>query len=264
MDIIANGSRFRVIESGSGTPVICIHGNGLNRLLWRHLEPELSRKYRTIVYELRGMGKSETVGKPGSKFTVRDHADDLGAVMDALGIEQAAIVGQGFGSFLSLQFAADQPHRVSAMVAVNTSARLEGMIRQEVPRWVETAEREGMEPLIEGALNRWFVESFRQARPEIMDLYRKMIGANPPLGYAANCRGIMELDIRDDLTKIQCPTLLVTGEADRSTPVRDHEIIAERIADSELVVVEDASHTVCEEQPEEFNRIVLEFLGRNL
>ena len=53
--------------------------------------------------------------------------------------EQAAIVSQGFGGFLSLQFAADQPQRVSAMIAVNTSARLEGAIRQEVPRWVETA-----------------------------------------------------------------------------------------------------------------------------
>ena len=264
MDIIANGIRFQVIESGSGYPVICIHGNGLNRLLWRHLAPELNRKYRTIVYELRGMGKSETVGTPGSKFTVKDHADDLGAVMDALGIEQAAIVGQGFGGILALKCAADQPHRVSAMIAVNTSARLEGAVRQEVPRWIETAQREGMEPLIEGTLNRWFVKSFRQTRPEIMDLYRKMIAANPPLGYAANCRGLLELDIRDDLHKIQCPTLVVAGEADWSAPVRDHELIAERVADSELVVVKDASHTVCEEKPQEFNRIVLEFLDRKL
>ena len=142
MDIIANGIRFQVIESGSGYPVICIHGNGLNRLLWRHLAPELNRQYRTIAHELRGMGKSETVGKPGSTFTVKDHADDL--------------------------------------------------------------------------------------------------------------------------HKIQCPTLLVTGEADWSAPVRDHELIAERVADSELVVVKDASHTVCEEQPEDFNGIVLEFLDRKL
>ena len=87
-------TRFQVIESGSGYPVICIHGNGLNRELWRHLVPQLSEKFRTVVYELRGMGKSESVSKPGSKITVEDHADDLGAVMDALEIEQAAIVAK--------------------------------------------------------------------------------------------------------------------------------------------------------------------------
>jgi pimeloyl-ACP methyl ester carboxylesterase len=61
VEIIANNARFQVIESGSGFPVICIHGNGLNRELWRHLTPGLAQKYRTVVYELRGMGQSESV-----------------------------------------------------------------------------------------------------------------------------------------------------------------------------------------------------------
>ena len=98
MDTSAIKTNFQVGETGTGHPVICIHGNGLNRDLWRHLVPELSHKYRTIVYELRGMGKAISVDKAGAKITVQDHADDLGALLQALEIEQAAIVAHAFGA----------------------------------------------------------------------------------------------------------------------------------------------------------------------
>jgi 3-oxoadipate enol-lactonase len=264
MDIIANRTRFWYEESGKGHPVICIHGNGLNRQLWRHLAPKLSPKYRTIIYELRGMGESETVGIPGLKFSIKDHGDDLGAIMDAMGIDKAAIVAHAFGSFVSMKFAADHPERVSAMVVFCTSAKIESKTKDRLPRWVEIVEKEGMDPLIEEAMDRWFVDSFKQAHPEIIDLYREMVGANPRMGYAANCRGIIEYDIRDELARITCPTLVVTGESDRSTPPEDHRLIADRIPNCRLVVVKNASHTVPEEQPEEFNRLVLEFFSQQL
>jgi 3-oxoadipate enol-lactonase len=254
---------FQVTEAGSGEPVICIHGNGLNRDLWRHLVPDLSPRYRCVVYELRGMGKAVTVEKPGSKITVEDHADDLGAIMDGLGIERAVMVAHAYGGFVAMRFAIDHPQRVGGLIMACTAARLEGSTRQVVPNWIETTERVGMQPLIEKAIDRWFVAPFRDAHPEIMDLYRKMIGDNPPLGYAANARGILEYDIREQLHRIGCPTLLVTGEADYSTPVADHEFIAEHIENSELIVVENASHTVPEEQPQEFNSIVLRFLDQH-
>ncbi len=263
MDLLANRTRFWYTESGSGHPVICIHGNGLNRDLWRHLTPRLGSGYRSIVYELRGMGESETVGKPGLKFSVKDHADDLNAIMDALGIERAALVAHAFGSFVSMEFAADHPDRVSAMVVFCTSAKIESGTKQRLPAWVETVEREGMAPLVEEAMDRWFVEPFKKAHPEIIDLYRRMVAANPPMGYAANCRGIIEYDIRDRLADIRCPTLVVTGQLDRSTPPEDHELIAGRIPNATLVTVKDASHTVAEEQPEEFNRMTLQFLARH-
>ena len=263
VQITVNGARFVVIESGSGVPVICLHGNGLNRDLWRHLAPSLARKYRAVVYELRGMGQSESVQQPGTTVTVQNHADDLNGLMDALGIEQAAIVAHAFGGFPAMQLAANQPHRISALVMACTSARMEGATRKVIPYWIQTAESEGMEPLVESALKRWFTASFRQAHPQIMDLYRKMIAGNPPLGYAANSRGILTYDMRDRLHAIQCPTLLISGDQDVSTPTEDHRFIAERVPNAELIVVQYASHTVPEEQPEAFNQMVLGFLDRH-
>ncbi len=264
MEIIANDARFQVFESGSGYPVVCIHGNGLNRDLWRHLAPVLARDYRTVVYELRGMGRSESVDTPGSKITVQDHADDLHAILDALDIGQAAIVAHAFGGFPAMQLAIDEPERIGALVMCCTSAHMEDRTREIIPHWIETAESVGMGPLVEPGLERWLSDSFRAANPDAVELYRRMFAANPSLGYAANARGIFEYDIRDQLHLIRCPTLLVSGTEDWSTPTKDHELIAERVAAAELVEVEDASHTVPEEQPEAFERLVIAFLEGHL
>ena len=264
MDILANGIRLQYIESGSGYPVICMHGNGLNRDLWRYLTPELNKKYRAIVYELRGMGKSETPGKPGATITNEDHAKDLKGLMDALNIKEAAIVAHAFGAFVSMRFAIDYAERVSAMVVVGTSAKLGGKTREGIPKWIEITEKEGVEPLLDETMERWFVESFRREHPEVIKLYRDMFAANPPMGYAANYRGILQYDLIPELHKIKCPTLVVSGAEDESTPTGDHEIIVKKIPNSKLVIVPKTSHTVPEEEVEGFNRMTLEFLNQNI
>jgi 3-oxoadipate enol-lactonase len=262
MEITANGVRLQVIEAGQGDPVICIHGNGLNRELWRHLMPELSNGNRAVVYELRGMGLSQSVELPGTTVTVQDHAEDLAALMDALDIDRVAIVAHAFGGFPAMHLAIDQPERISALVMTCTCARMEGATREVIPYWIETAETEGMGPLVESGLERWFTAPFRAGNVDIMHRYRRMIGANPPLGYAANGRGILAYDVRDRLHEIRCPVLLISGKEDRSTPTADHQLIADRVGKAELIVVGNASHTVPEEQPQRFNSIVLDFLDR--
>ncbi len=264
MDVIANGIRLQYVESGSGYPVVCIHGNGLDRQMWNHLMRALSQRHRTIAYELRGMGQSEAPGRLGVTYTNKDHGKDLEGLLDALDVEQAALIGHAFGGFVAMRVAIDRPERVSAMVLVNTSAKLEGPTALSAQKWAPIAESQGMEPLLDKAIDRWFVERVRREQPEVIELYREVLGANPPMGYAANARGILQFDIRSELDQIKCPTLVVAGREDRSTPITDHELIVEGIPGSQLLVVPDSSHTVPEEQPEEFNRATLQFLDRTI
>lgn len=140
--------------------MICIHGNGLNRELWRHLVPELSQGNRAVVYELRGMGLSESVERPRSTVTVKDHADDLAAVMDLLEIDRATVVAHAFGGFPAMQLAIDRSERISALIMTCTSARMKGATREVIPYWIETAETVGMGPLVESGLERWFTPHF--------------------------------------------------------------------------------------------------------
>ncbi len=264
MDVITNGVRLQYIESGSGYPVICIHGNGLTRDSWRHLMPELSKKYRAIAYDLRGMGKSETLGKPGMTTTNEDHAKDLEGFMDALNIKKAAIVASTFGAMVSMRFAIDHPERTSAMVATCTTAKVRGRTKKLISYWVEIIEKVGVEPLLDESMERWFVESFRQEHPDVIKFYRDIATANPPMGYAANFRGMLQYNLIPELHKIKCPTLVVAGAEGKTLPIADHKIIAEKISNSKLVIVQNASQSVPEEQPGEFNRITLEFLSQNI
>ena len=263
MDVIANGIRLQYIESGTGDPVICIHGHGLNRDMWRHLIPQLSQRYRAIIYELRGMGKSEAPGRRGVTYTNEDHGRDLEEFLDALNIDRAAIVAHAFGSFVAMRVAIDRPERISSMIFANASAKLEAPSLAAMAGWAATTEEHGLESLLDGAMTRWFLEEVHRERPEVIQFYREMVGANPPMGYAANCRGMAQLDLRAELNKVQCPTLVLAGKEDHSTPPKHSEIIAAAIPNARLVVVPNTSHMVPEEQAEEFNRMTLEFLDQN-
>ncbi|MBM3801164.1 MAG: alpha/beta fold hydrolase [Acidimicrobiia bacterium] len=264
MNTIANGVRLHYDESGAGLPVVCLHGLGLNGGVWRNQTPVLAHRFRTIVYDLRGMGRSEAPGRRGTVHPISLHVDDLGGLFDALGIDRAILVAHAYGAFVTMQFAATYPQRVRAMVVVNTSAMMgEPGISQALFR-AATAELDGMAPLLDVAMSRWFVKSFHHERPDVIQFYREMLAATPPLGYAASARAIGNMDLRPLLPKINCPTLVVAGANDWSTPPAGHALIADTIPNGKLVVVEGASHTVPEEQPDEFNRLMLEFLAQAL
>jgi 3-oxoadipate enol-lactonase len=264
MDVIANGIRIHYLESGvrTGFPVILLHGNGLNHEMWRHLEPALRDEYRVIQPHFRGMGRSEATGYPGVTFTIDDHAADLASFLDALGIERAALVAHAYGGFVAMQLALNGPERVASMILVDTAAWVEGKTRESLPAWADKAERLGMAALVEGAMDRWFVPRIRDDAATL-DLYRRMVADNPPMGYAANCRGIPQFDLRDELGRITAPTLVVGGTEDYSISLQQKRDLAEGIPGARFVAVNDASHTVPEEQPELFNREVLAFLRQH-
>jgi 3-oxoadipate enol-lactonase len=261
MDVIANGIRIHYLEPGvrTGLPVILLHGNGLNHEMWRHLEPALRAEYRVIQPHFRGMGKSEAPGFPGVTWTIDDHAADLESFLDALGIERAALVAHAFGGFVAMKVALDHPESVASLVLVDTSATVEGTTREALPKWAEKVEHQGMASVVDGAMDRWFVPRIRDDAATL-DLYRRLVAANPPMGYAANCRGIPQFDLRDALGRITAPTLVVGGTEDYSISLQQKRDLAEGIPGARFVAVHDASHTVPEEQPELFNREVVAFL----
>jgi len=264
MDIIANGVRLNYIEAGQGEAVVCLHGLGLNKDVWRHLFPLLSQHYRTLAYDLRGMGRSEAPGRRGLTYTIDLHAEDLECLLDGLGIERTALVAHAFGAFVAMRFAIKRPERVTALVVVNTSAMMgEPGISQGLYR-AAVAELDGMAPLLDVAMSRWFVESIHREHPEVIQFYREMLGSTPPMGYAANARSLALWDLGPELGEIRCPTLVVSGKEDWSTPLEGHRVIAQGIPDSRLVIIEKASHTVPEEQADEFNRLTLEFLQQHV
>ena len=264
MNIVANGARLHVEDIGAGMPVVCLHGLGLNMNLYRHLAPELRKSYRVISYDLRGMGESEAPGRRGVTYPIELHAEDLEALMDVLKIRKTAIIAHAYGAFVSMHYAIQRPDRVSALVIFNTSAKMGEPGTSQALYRALSAELNGMNDQLDTSMPRWFVDTIHREQPEVIDYYRTMLASTPPFGYAASARAIAEYDIRLKLKMIKCPTLVMVGEHDWSTPPEHHEYIAQQIPSARLEILGDASHTLPEEQPEKFNQLTLDFLKEKL
>jgi 3-oxoadipate enol-lactonase len=126
---------------------------------------------------------------------------------------------------------------------------------------IKTAETQGMEPLVEPTLARWFTEPFRKSRKDVIDRVATMIRTTPPAGYAGCCHAISVLDLTDRIGAIKIPTIAIVGEDDPGTPVAAHRVIHERIAGSKLEILKSAAHLSNMEQPEAFNRALTGFLA---
>ncbi|HET6831459.1 MAG TPA: adenylate/guanylate cyclase domain-containing protein [Solirubrobacterales bacterium] len=218
-------------------------------LIWE--EPSIGRFMRRlasfsrlVLFDKRGQGLSDRLGRPP---TLEESMDDLGAVMDAVGIEQAAIFGISEGGPMSMLYAATHPERVSALVLYGTYARLtkapdypEGIRPEWLDRWSEAMRAEwggpvGVElwaPSERGNPDfaRWWGRLLRQgaspsAALDLMDLYR-------------------EIDVRSALPAIGAPTLVVHRRDDMLVPLRHARYLAEHIAGARYVELGGSDHLV--------------------
>jgi 3-oxoadipate enol-lactonase len=173
---------------------------------------------------------------------------DLAARIDT---ERFAFVGLSLGGAVGMQLALDVPERVEKLVLACTAARF-GDPQQWLDR-AATVRAEGLEPIADAVLARWFV-----ADPE--PRWREMFVSVDPEGYARCCEALAAWDARDALARIDVPTLAVAGELDPSTPPAYLRELAGGIPGARLEVLPQAAHLANIEQADDFNRLLEEFL----
>jgi len=149
---------------------------------------------------------------------------------------------------------------VGSLVLCDTSSGYSAEEQAVFMQRAQVAETQGMEPLVQPTLERWFTEPFRAARPEVVARIAATLRANDPGGYAATCRAIAELALTDRLGALRLPTLVVVGEEDPGTPPAMARTIAKQIAGARLEVIPHAAHLVPVEKPDVFNALLLDFL----
>lgn len=262
-----NGTHLYYEEHGRGFPVVFAHGAGGNHLSWWQQVPVFSRRYRCITFDHRGWGLSPDGSDAGPEAFV----DDLRALLDHLGIEQAFLVAQSMGGLTCLGLTLAHPQRVRALVMANTFA---GM-RREV--WLAADEplRQRMRSLWErrraNGIRRALSREFSRKQRELAFLYRqiRLLNEEGPnhLDSEARIQRLRALEragaigaTREALAAMRTPVLFIGGSEDEVMPVELMEVAHRLIPTSRMVVVQGAGHSVYFEQPQTFNRIVLEFL----
>ena len=244
-------------SGGLGHAVLLVHAIGCDHRMWDGLGEALSPRFRVIRMDVRGHGKSAVTDGPYSLDQLADDARDL---LDSLAIEKAHWVGLSMGGMIGQAFALRHPKRLDKLVLANTTSSYGTQGPEMWAARVKAVSEGGMAAIRELAMQRYFTDEFRASDADIVDRIGEGFVATDPVGYIACCNAIRDLDFTGDLHRIKAPTLVIAGEKDVGTPVAMSKAIADAIPGAKLAVIPGAAHLSALENPEAFNRLVLDFL----
>ena len=248
-----------------GTPLVLAYGIGGNADMWDVNRDALAAHHRLVLWEPRGHARSDSP-EDAAKFSFGRWALDLKTVLDHLRIRKAHVGGLSLGAGIATRFALRFPSRVRALLVTNSSSAaglplsVENLVMRA--RSIEITLTKGMDAMAEYAMaaNPNLSERLAldpSARDEFYEEYRRL----SPIGYANSLRALLAMDhITDQLPRLRMPVLLIGGDRDPSlAPMR---VMHRKVRGSKLVVLSPASHFANRDQPEAWNRTVLEFLAR--
>jgi len=243
---------------GVGPSIVLLHPFPLNHNFWAAIAAQLSSRYRLIMPDLRAHGASELGDGPA---TMRKLADDLARICREKDAGKAGFVGVSIGGYLLFEFWRRYREQVAALVLANTRAAAE--TSESKATRLQAANQvlhEGTAGFIEEMLSKLLSRDTRANRPDIVDAARKMMQAMSPEDVAGVQRGMAERpDSISTLPTINVPTLIIAGEED-SVPMSEFELMRQKIAGSKLRGIPRAGHYAALERPEEFGRLLREFL----
>jgi 3-oxoadipate enol-lactonase / 4-carboxymuconolactone decarboxylase len=239
------------LDGPAAAPVLVLANSlGTTLSLWEPQIPRLSGMLRVLRFDQRGHGGSSA---PAGPYSIDDLGGDLVALLDALGIDRAALCGISLGGMTAMWVAAHHPERVSTLVAACTAAEL-----GPAAAWREranTVRASGMAILEELLFERWFPASARAARPELRTMVATMLAGCDADGYASCCEAIATMDLRPALGSVQCPALVIAGAEDPvTTPAIGLDLAGDLGAG--LVVIAGAGHLANVVAPDAFTDAV--------
>lgn len=254
-----HGRRIAYRESGTGRPLVWLHAFPLSADMW---SPQLEAPppgFRVIAPDLRGLGMSSHDGPT----SIEEHADDVLALFDALGLATVALGGLSMGGYVAFAVLRRAPDRVHAVVLADTRSDADTPDAMEARgRMQQVAREQGSRAIADALVPRLLGRSTLDTRPEVVDVVRRTIERTPPAGIVA---ALECLKTRPDATPglpfIGAPTLILVGDEDGLTPVSLHEAMRDRIPRAHLTILAKAGHLSNLEQPTLFNDAVGAFLS---
>lgn len=261
-------------EHGNGDPLLLVMGLAADSTAWLFQLPAFSERYRTIVFDNRGVGRSS---KPVGPYTIRQMADDAAGLLAALGIDRAHVVGVSMGGMIAQELALQHPERVRSLVLACTypepdeevrlgrassMAQLGGTVDASGAASIDMATLDPM-MIFSTLLPKVFSPTFLQNQlPTLMQLF----GGALQWGFSieaimAQVDAVMSHQTTDRLRHVTAPTLVLTGDADLLIPPANSDVIAKEIPGAQLVKIPGGTHGFNFETPDLFNKAVLDFLA---
>jgi 3-oxoadipate enol-lactonase len=250
---------------GSGEPLILIMGYGSHGGLWGAIQDKLAKEYRVIVFDNRGTGRSD---KPEIPYTAKMMAGDVVGLLDVLGIGAANVFGVSMGGMIAQEFALNYPERLDNLIlgctfcgGTRAVSNPEAAAFLSDPELAKLSEEDKARAWIPWSWNKEFVENNSAAIEQFVAIASEY--PTPPQALVSHGNVIMTHDTYDRLADIKAPTLVIAGSEDRLIPFENSKLLASRIPDAELAIIENAGHGFFTDSAEKARKIVLDFLRRH-
>ncbi len=260
MKVTVNGTGIQYEVHGTQGPWLTFsHSLACSSAMWAPQIAEFSKRYRVLAFDTRGHGQSDA---PEGAYTLEQLADDLHGLLQHLRIEKTHYCGLSMGGMIGQTYALKHPGVFLSLTLADTTSRYPA---EGAALWtdrVKIAQTQGMQPLMEPTLARWFTEPFRKQRTDIVSAIGTQIAATPVAGYAGCCQAIPKINLTHRLKEITCPILVIVGEQDMGTPLAMAREIHENAPGSQLAILSPAAHISNLEQPEAFNKALAGFLAK--
>lgn len=254
--LTVDGVSIHYQDRGQGMPLLLFHGFPLTGDSFQPQLDALASRYRLIVPDHRGFGRSGVSDDPLEMSRI---ARDGLAILDSLKILTAVVGGVSMGGYAAMALLRENPGRVRALVLIDTQVTADdeaGKRRRE--QTAQAVLKDGMQVLVDSMLPKLIAPA---AEAKVKSAVEAMIRSNSPRGAAAALRGMaLRPDSQDILARYAGPALVVVGEQDAITPPEKAQQIAKLVSGAQLVTIPGAGHLSNFEAPEAFNRALDEFL----
>ena len=259
--VSVNGLKLFYEIEGEGEPVLLIPGFAAGRWIWFKQTADLSRQFRVIVFDPRGVSASD---KPEGAQTIGLLADDIAHLLKTIGIESAHIVGASFGGFVAQEFALKYPAMTQKLVLCCTSFGGPNHVAPERETLMALASSKGLnsEERMRANLLLAFTPEYIRTQVAEVDRVIHLRAENevPEHIYMNQLQAAMSFNAESRVERITSPTLVLSGDADVIVPVQNSRNLAAKIPGAQLQIIKGGSHTFFIERAEEFNEILSEFL----
>ena len=259
--VTANGIKFFYQQLGHGPDVVMIAGLGADHTTWITTAHKLSSRFRLTIFDNRGAGQSDS---PSGPYTTVQMAQDTLALMSALEIERAHIVGHSLGAYIAQHIAINAPERVDKLVLIGGKAYQDtlGKLRRENSIALMKAgvdKRLRLENSMLWVFGEKFLSDTRNVNNYIQ-INQNNSHPQSEAGYLGQAAATLTHDTREQLTKIAADTLVITGQDDINTPLYHAELLVEKIPRAQLQIIADCGHIPQLEQPRALQQLLQDFL----
>lgn len=251
-----NSIHYKWLHQGKVETLVFINSLGTDFSIWSDVVTNVSRHFNVLLFDKRGHGLSAT---SEGKITIDDYANDVIALMDALEIKKANIVGLSIGGLITYSLASRYPERLEKLIFSNTGAKI-GTTENWNNR-IEAIRNVGLKNISNNVIGRWLSEDYQKKYPAEMLGYISMLERNDTIGYIQACEAIRDADYTNSISTIKHKSCFIGGSEDAGTTP---EFVTKNAKDlnADLVIINEVGHLPCIEAPEKVAKCIIDFCFR--